>query len=116
MPCVREVLCLPKQVGDLLRRFALAEAYRIPLESSTPVTLVLAQNRGCGITGTAGSTALYHVRRKRARRAMADSRWQMVERSISHTPSAIRYSDVKLFQLFRLHRRRRAGHQVGGLL
>ena len=51
--CCR-VLNLPKQDGYRHRRPALAEAYRVTLVSEIPLFKVLAQNRCCSITHTAG--------------------------------------------------------------
>jgi hypothetical protein len=51
--CYR-VLNLPKQDGFRQSSAALAEAYRVALMSVEPVFKVLAQNRCCSITYTAG--------------------------------------------------------------
>jgi hypothetical protein len=48
------VLNLLSQVGFRLRSSALAEAYRVTAADVKPYKQVLAQNRSCGITRTAG--------------------------------------------------------------
>jgi len=48
------VLNLPKQDGAARRKSALAEAYRIKSSRYSPFCWVLAQNRCCNITHTAG--------------------------------------------------------------
>lgn len=56
----RIVLNLHSQVWDPPPRSALAEAYRVTPVIRDPAKLVLAQNRSCCITYTAGLHFLYH--------------------------------------------------------
>jgi len=66
------VLNLPKQVGPLLGLPALAQAYRVQTVRLGPRLWVLAQNRGCGITYTAGFLFLYHKVKSVSREILED--------------------------------------------